>query len=130
MESEEIEEKVKGWLSKGARVSKKAIETVGDKVQDFTDKRVIKLEKKQLEGLLDSKYIELGKKISSLLENSEKNEGHTESEEHENCSCESEKSSKKYLDVGSEENLNHIRKLQSDIQTLISKIAEKEKEID
>ena len=39
----------------------------GDKVQDFTDKSMIKIEKHQLETKRDCKYEELGLKLSQLL---------------------------------------------------------------
>lgn len=67
MNKGEIETKVKEMLSKGAKASKEAFEKASDKVQEFTDKSVIKLKKHQLETKLDCKYEELGLKISQLL---------------------------------------------------------------
>jgi len=67
MNKEEIEAKVKDMFSKGAKASKEAFEKAGDKVQDFTDKSVIKIEKHQLETKRDCKYEELGLKLSQML---------------------------------------------------------------
>jgi len=67
MNTEEIESKVKELFSKGAKASKEAIEKAGDKVQDFTDKSVIKVAKHQLETKRDCKYEELGLKLSQML---------------------------------------------------------------
>lgn len=67
MNTEEIGNKVKEIFSKGAKASKEALEKAGDKVQDFTDKSVIKLEKHQLETKRDCKYEELGLKLSQML---------------------------------------------------------------
>ena len=64
---EEIENKVKEMVSKGAKASKEALAKAGDKVQDFTDKSMIKIEKRQLETKRDCKYEELGLKLSQLL---------------------------------------------------------------
>lgn len=67
MDSENFETKIKGWFSKSAKASKQAFEKAGDKVQDFTDKSVLKIEKKQLETKIDAKYMELGLKVSNIL---------------------------------------------------------------
>lgn len=67
MNKEEITSKVKEMLTKGAKASKDAFEKAGDKVQDFTDKSVVKLEKHQLETKRDCKYEELGLKLSQML---------------------------------------------------------------
>lgn len=122
METDNFEDKVKGWISRGAQASKRAMETVGDKVQNFTDKSVVKLEKKQLECKLETKYSELGKKISAAI-----------SENIISGDVPSEKSPEnqdnKWLNIGPEENLKIIKKLQDEIQTLKLQIEEKEKEI-
>lgn len=68
MDTEELGEKLKGWFSKGAKVSKEAFEKAGDKVQEFSDKSVIRIEKKQLESKLEKKYEEVGEKVVALLE--------------------------------------------------------------
>lgn len=67
MNTEELGNKVKDLFSKGAKASKEALEKAGDKVQDFTDKSVIKVEKHQLETKRDCKYEELGLKLSQML---------------------------------------------------------------
>lgn len=67
MNTEELGNKVKEMFSKGAKASKDAFEKAGDKVQDFTDKSVIKIEKHQLESKRDCKYEELGLKLSQML---------------------------------------------------------------
>lgn len=67
MDTEELGQKLKGWFTKGAQASKEAFEKAGDKVQEFSDKSVVRLEKKQLEGKLDAKYKEIGEKIVQLL---------------------------------------------------------------
>lgn len=112
MEADEIEEKVKGWLSKGAEVSRKAIETVGGKVQDFTDRSVIKMEKKQLQSKLEGKYLELGKKISTIMDTN------NDTVKEEKC-----------LKISTDEDAEKIAALHNEIQTLISQIIEKDKEI-
>lgn len=72
MNKEEFGKKVKDLFSKGAEASKEAFEKAGDKVQDFTDKSVLKIEKKQLESKLENKYAEMGKIIAAALESSDK----------------------------------------------------------
>lgn len=67
MNTEEIGNKVKEMFSKGAKASKNAFEKAGDKVQDFTDKSVVKIEIRQLENKRDCKYEELGLKLSQML---------------------------------------------------------------
>lgn len=67
MNTEEIGNKVKEMFSKGAKASKNAFEKAGDKVQDFTDKSVVKIEIRQLENRRDCKYEELGLKLSQML---------------------------------------------------------------
>lgn len=67
MDTEEMETKVKSWFKKGAKASKSAFEKAGDRVQNFTDKSIIKIEKRQLESQRDCKYEEMGMKLSYLL---------------------------------------------------------------
>ena len=67
MNTDEIRKKLKEVFSKGAKVSKDAFDKAGDKVQYFTYKSVVKLEKRQLENKRDCKYEELGLKISQML---------------------------------------------------------------
>jgi len=68
MNSEELGTKIKSFISRGAEVSKSAFEKAGDKVQEFSDKSLIRIEKKQLESKRDSKYVALGAKLSAYLE--------------------------------------------------------------
>lgn len=68
MNTEEIGEKIKKAFTRGAEVSKDALEKAGDKVQEFSDKSLIRIEKKQLESKRDHKYMELGKMIYDLME--------------------------------------------------------------
>lgn len=68
MDTDEVTQKIKDFFSRSAKASKEAFEKAGDKVQEFSDKSVIRLEKKQLENKLDAKYLEMGKKISEVLE--------------------------------------------------------------
>ena len=67
MDTNEIGNKVKGWFEKGSKATKEALEKAGDKVQDFTDKSVVKIEKHQLESKRDLKYEEMGLKLSQML---------------------------------------------------------------
>lgn len=67
MNKDEISTKAKELFSKGAKATKEALEKAGDKVQDFTDKSVIKVEKHQLETKRDCKYEEMGLKLSQML---------------------------------------------------------------
>lgn len=67
MDTEELVNKVKSALSKGAIGAMSAFEKAGDKVQKFSDTSVVKIEKKQLEMKRDSKYQALGEKLSTLL---------------------------------------------------------------
>ncbi len=67
MEMKEIENKVKSLFSKGVKSSKEALEKAGDKVQDFTDKSVTKLEIHKIETQRDCKYEEMGLKFSQML---------------------------------------------------------------
>ena len=67
MDTDELTAKVKSLFSKGAKATKDAFEKTGDKVQDFTDKSVIKIEKRQIETKRDCKYEEMGLKLSQML---------------------------------------------------------------
>jgi len=55
-----IEETLKSFLSKSAEVSKNAFTKAGDAVQEFSDKSVVKLDKKKLEMQKSKKLSELG----------------------------------------------------------------------
>lgn len=52
--------KVKGIFDRGINASKKALGVAGEAVQDFSDKSVLRIEKKQLEGKLKKQYELLG----------------------------------------------------------------------
>ena len=67
MDIEEIGTKVKELFSRGTQASKEAFEKAGDKVQDFTDKSVTKIEIHKLETKRDCKYEEMGLKLSQML---------------------------------------------------------------
>lgn len=67
MDSEELVTKVKSFLTKGAADAKTAFEKAGDKVQKFSDKSVVRIEKKQIETKRDGKYKILGEKISQFI---------------------------------------------------------------
>ena len=67
MDSYDFGNKLKALFSRGAAASKDAFEKAGEKVQDFSDKSVKKLEIHKLESNRDCKYEELGLKISQML---------------------------------------------------------------
>ena len=67
MDIEEIGAKVKDLFSRGTKASKEAFEKAGDKVQDFTDKSLTKIEIHKLETQRDCKYEEMGLKLSQML---------------------------------------------------------------
>ena len=67
MNMEELGSKMKDLFSRGTQASKEALEKAGDKVQDFTDKSVTKIEIHKLETQRDCKYEEMGLKLSQML---------------------------------------------------------------
>ena len=67
MNMDEFGSKVKDLFSRGTQASKEALEKAGDKVQDFTDKSVTKIEIRKLETKRDCKYEEMGLKLSQML---------------------------------------------------------------
>lgn len=67
MNIDEIGNKVKDLFSRGTKASKEALEKAGDKVQDFTDKSVTRIEIHKIETKRDCKYEEMGLKISQML---------------------------------------------------------------
>ena len=67
MNMDEIGNKVKDLFSRGTQASKEALSKAGDKVQDFTDKSVTKIEIHKLETKRDCKYEEMGLKLSQML---------------------------------------------------------------
>ena len=103
--NEDFGSKVKSWFSKGAKASKEAIEKAGDKVQDFTDKSVLKIEKKQLESKRDDSYLELGQKLSQLIAGG------------------------LVLNIENEADKKEVASIQKEIKSLDKQIAEKDKEI-
>lgn len=68
MDTENLSKKMKNFFTNGAKASKEAFVKAGDKVQEFSDKSLIKIEKKQLENKLNTKYSELGQKIYVLAD--------------------------------------------------------------
>ena len=67
MKVDDLKSKVKDLFTRGTQVSKEALERAGDKVQDFTDKSVTKIEIHKLETKRDCKYEEMGLKLSQML---------------------------------------------------------------
>ena len=102
MDTQELGKKVKQLFTKGAEASKEAFEKAGDKVQDFTDKSVTKIEKKQLENKLEAKYAELGKQISSILNDKDK------------------------IVINDEEIASNAKKIQKEIKDFLDQIKEKD----
>ena len=67
MDSKEIESKVKAIGKKVAEVSKSAFDKASDKVQDFTDKSILKIDIKKLQVKQNELYKNLGEKVSKFL---------------------------------------------------------------
>ena len=67
MDMNDVKNKVKDLFTRGTQASKEALEKAGDKVQDFTDKSVTKIEIHKLEAKRDCKYEEMGLKLSQML---------------------------------------------------------------
>ncbi len=67
MNMDDVKNKVKDLFTRGTQASKEALEKAGDKVQDFTDKSVTKIEIHKLEIKRDCKYEEMGLKLSQML---------------------------------------------------------------
>ena len=67
MNMDDVKTKVKDLFTRGTQASKEALEKAGDKVQDFTDKSVTKIEIHKLETKRDCKYEEMGLKLSQML---------------------------------------------------------------
>lgn len=67
MESKKLESKVKEIGKKVAEVSKSAFDKASDKVQDFTDKSILKIDIKKLQSKKDELYKNFGERISKLL---------------------------------------------------------------
>lgn len=103
---DDIEVKVRSWFSKKAKSSKVALEKAGDKVQEFADKNVVKMEKRQLQNQRNKKYRELGKKISIMLDAGTK------------------------ITYKKEEDKNAVEAIQANIADITVQISEKDKELD
>ena len=67
MESKDLESKFKEIGKKVAEVSKSAFDKASDKVQDFTDKSILKIDIKKLQTKKDELYKNFGEKVSNLL---------------------------------------------------------------
>ena len=67
MESIDLETKFKEIGKKVAEVSKSAFDKASDKVQDFTDKSILKIDIKKLQSKKDELYKTFGERISKLL---------------------------------------------------------------
>ena len=67
MNMDDLKNKVSDLFTRGRLASKEAFEKAGDKVQDFTDKSVTKIEIHKLETRRDCKYEEMGLKLSQML---------------------------------------------------------------
>ena len=105
MDTNEIGNKVKGWFEKRSKATKEAVEKAGDKVQDFTDKSVVKIEKHQLESKRDLKYEEMGLKLSQMLLEGAK------------------------VTSNNEEDVKILEGIQEEIKNLSDQIREKEKKL-
>ena len=105
MNMEEIGSKVKEMFSRGTQASKEAFEKAGDKVQDFTDKSVTKIEIHKLETKRDCKYEEMGLKLSQMLLQGA------------SITCENV------------EDIKILNDIQEEIKTLAEQISEKEREL-
>lgn len=67
MESKDLESKFKEIGKKVAEVSKSAFDKASDKVQDFTDKSILKIDIKKLQTKKDELYKNFGEKVSNFL---------------------------------------------------------------
>ena len=67
MESKDLESKFKEIGKKVAEVSKSAFDKASDKVQDFTDKSILKIDIKKLQVKQNELYKNLGEKVSKFL---------------------------------------------------------------
>lgn len=63
-----VEEKLRGFLSKSAEVSKNVFSKAGDAVQEFSDKSVLKIDKMKLENQKTKKMADLGDLVYTLLQ--------------------------------------------------------------
>ena len=105
MDSEGIGKKMKEMFSKVSKVSKETFEKAGNKVQDFTDKSVVKIEIKKIESKRNCKYEELGLKISQMMLQGAK------------------------IQFENQDDINTLNGIQKEIKNLSAQIKEKEKEL-
>lgn len=105
MDKTEIESKVKEIFERGAKASKSALEKAGAKVQNFSDKSVVKIDIKKLQTKQTEKYKELGEIVSKELENGAE------------------------IQIADQEKKDLIAKIQAEIQDLSKQIKEKQKEL-
>ena len=105
MNMDEIGNKVKDLFSRGTQASKEVLSKAGDKVQDFTDKSVTKIEIHKLETKRDCKYEEMGLKLSQMLLQGA------------SIPCENP------------EDIKILNDIQEEIKNLAEQISEKEKEL-
>ena len=107
MDSKEIESKVKENGKKVAEVSKSAFDKASDKVQDFTDKSILKIDIKKLQSKQSDLYKNLGEKVSKLL-------------------CDG---SLKQLDIENPEEKENVLSIQNEIVELEKQIQQKQSEL-
>lgn len=107
MDSKEIESKVKEIGKKVAEVSKSAFDKASDKVQDFTDKSILKIDIKKLQSKQSDLYKNLGEKVSKLLSDG----------------------SLKQLDIENPEEKENVLYIQNEIVELEKQIQQKQSEL-
>ena len=105
MNMDDLKNKVSDLFTRGRLASKEAFEKAGDKVQDFTDKSVTKIEIHKLETRRDCKYEEMGLKLSQMLLQGA------------SITCENV------------EDIKILNDIQEEIKTLAEQISEKEREL-
>jgi hypothetical protein len=63
----DIGDTVKQYIDKGVEASKKAFNKAGDAVQDFSDKSVVRIEKRQFEAKRAEQIEALGNRVAKLI---------------------------------------------------------------
>lgn len=107
MESKDLETKFKEIGKKVAEVSKSAFDKASDKVQDFTDKSILKIDIKKLQSKKDELYKNFGERISKLL-------------------CDG---SLKELEIENQEEKENLLSIQNEIEELEKQIQQKQTEL-
>lgn len=107
MESKDLETKFKEIGKKVAEVSKSAFDKASDKVQDFTDKSILKIDIKKLQSKKDELYKNFGERISKLLCNG----------------------SLKELEIENQEEKENLLSIQNEIEELEKQIQQKQTEL-